>query len=67
MPEAILIAVLVLVSWFAVADILWTPSPATGTGNKLWWLLVVVVVPVVGPFLYLLLGRPRNAVRRRVG
>ena len=32
------------------------------SGEKLLWLLIVWLVPFVGPFLYLLLGQRRNRV-----
>lgn len=58
-PAELLVVLILVVPWlFAVLDIL--KSEFTGS-NKLVWLLVATFAPIIGPLLYLLLGRKQKA------
>jgi len=54
-----LVALLILVLDIYVIYLIVTSSAETGM--KLLWVIVVLVLPVVGPILYLLLGRAARA------
>lgn len=51
-----LLALLLLV--YCVLDVATTPSPRVRTLPRLAWLLIVLVLPLIGPAAWLLAGRP---------
>jgi hypothetical protein len=56
------IAGLVLMIW-ALVDCLKVPDDSRyQSGTKLVWVLVIVLVWVIGPIIYLLIGRPKAVV-----
>lgn len=58
-PAELIVILILVVPWLlAVLDIL--KGEFTGS-NKLVWLLVATFVPIIGPLLYLLLGRKPKA------
>lgn len=52
---------------YALVDAIKVPDDSMyRAGNKLIWVLVIVLVPVfVGPLVYLVVGRPLSAPTRR--
>lgn len=60
MSRALPIVLVVVLTVFALVDCAMTPRTATRGLRKAWWLPVVLLVPVVGPVLWLALGRPRG-------
>jgi phospholipase D-like protein len=52
---------------FALVDVITTPAAACRNLPKLLWIALVVLLPDLGSILWLLLGRPRRAVRARRG
>lgn len=52
-------AVLVL-SLYALIDCVLTPRPDTRTLPKWLWIVVIVLIPVLGPVAWLLGGRPQR-------
>ena len=53
--ESLLLALLVLVEIVAIVDTLRVDLPV---GKKILWIILILCVPVLGIFLYYLLGRP---------
>lgn len=53
--ESLLLVLLVLVEVIAVVDVLRVALPV---GKKVLWIMLIICVPVLGIFLYYLLGRP---------
>jgi hypothetical protein len=54
-----LLGLLILVLDVYAIYLIWTSSGETGT--KLVWTIVVLLLPVLGPILYLVLGRAAKA------
>jgi uncharacterized membrane protein YozB (DUF420 family) len=52
---------------YALVDAIKVPDDSMyRAGNKLIWVLVIVLVPVfIGPLVYLMVGRPLSAPTRR--
>lgn len=51
----------------AIGDIVRTPTDtwAESRQNQALWTLIVLIVPIIGPILYLIIARPRlNDARR---
>jgi hypothetical protein len=55
MPRFVLIVLTIGLSVYALVDCLQTPNPKALP--KLVWIAIIVLVPVVGPLLWLLFGR----------
>lgn len=54
------LAVLVLVIAALVSAIKVPDDSMFRNGNKLVWVLVILLLPIVGPILYFAMGRPRH-------
>jgi hypothetical protein len=55
MPRFVLIVLTIGLSVYALVDCLQTPNPKALP--KLVWVAIIVLVPVIGPLLWLLFGR----------
>jgi hypothetical protein len=55
MPRFVLIVLTIGLSVYALVDCLQTPNPKALP--KLVWVAIIVLVPVIGPVLWLLFGR----------
>jgi hypothetical protein len=55
MPRFVLIVLTIGLSVYALVDCLQTPNPKALP--KLVWIAIIVLVPVIGPVLWLLFGR----------
>lgn len=51
---------------YCLIDCIQTPSGATRHLEKPWWLLIIVVLPVVGGIAWLVAGRPDRRPRHQV-
>ena len=52
----LILAVIAIALWiYAIADIV--KGSFSGSGKKMLWLIVVIIFPIVGAFLYLVLGK----------
>lgn len=66
-----LFPLILLAIWiYALADAIQVPEESMyRTGNKLIWVLVILLMPVIGAVMYFLLGRPvrdRSRPRRQI-
>jgi hypothetical protein len=55
MPRFVMIVLTIGLSVYALVDCLQTPNPKALP--KLVWIAIIVLVPVIGPVLWLLFGR----------
>ena len=55
MPRFVLLVLVIGLSVYALADCLQTPNPKALP--KLVWLAIIVLIPVIGPLLWILFGR----------
>jgi drug/metabolite transporter (DMT)-like permease len=55
MPRFVLIVLTIGLSVYALADCLQTPNPKALP--KLVWIAIIVLIPVIGPLLWILFGR----------
>jgi 8-oxo-dGTP pyrophosphatase MutT (NUDIX family) len=60
MGKALIVIVVVVLLVYAFFDLVATPSTRVKYLPKLVWFAVVVLVPVVGPLLWVLLGQRRD-------
>lgn len=58
MPRFVLLVLVIGLSVYALADCLQTPNPKALP--KLIWLAIIVLIPVVGPVMWILFGRPNG-------
>ena len=49
---------------FCVVDIIGTPAHRARNLPKIWWLILVLLFPLVGCIAWLAAGRPQSAARR---
>lgn len=61
MPRLILVLAYVALTVYALADVANTPESRSKGLPKLGWLLVIVFVPFLGAFLWLLAGKDRGS------
>lgn len=65
MTRALPIVVAVVLAIYALIDCLQTDRSRLTTLNRPAWLAIIVLVPVIGPILWLIFGRPRATPRPR--
>ena len=67
MPRLLLVTVIVTIALliFALVDISLTPSKNVRSFPKWAWVLVAII-PIVGPAMWFVLGRPRKGTTGRV-
>lgn len=63
MPRFVLYVLIIGLSVYAFADCLQTPNPKALP--KILWLAIIATLPIVGPLLWLLFGRPGGRGWRR--
>lgn len=52
----LILAIITIALWFyAIADIV--KGTFSGSGSKMLWLVVVIIFPIIGAFLYLMMGK----------
>lgn len=52
----LIVAIITIALWiYAIADII--KGTFNGSGTKLLWLVVVIIFPILGAFLYLIIGK----------
>lgn len=52
----LVLALITLALWiYAIADII--KGSIGGSGNKIMWLIIVIIFPILGAFVYLAIGR----------
>ncbi len=57
-----LAALLTIVLWvYCIFDIIATDEALMRNMPKIFWLIIVIVIPIIGSVAWLLLGRPPNA------
>jgi hypothetical protein len=62
----VVLAVAVLVIFvYGLVDVIRTDARLTRGISKPAWIIVMIILPVIGAILWLLIGRPRNAVPAR--
>lgn len=66
MPRLLLVTVIIAIALliFALVDISLTPAKSVRSLRKFIWIFVVII-PIVGPALWFVLGRPRKSTERR--
>ena len=63
MPELDgLVGIAIFALWaYCIFNVIRTPDGTTENLPKMLWLLIVILIPLIGPLAWLLLGRPRHA------
>lgn len=64
MPRLILVLAYVALTVYALADVANTPESRAKVLPKIGWILVIVFVPFLGSFLWLLLGKSNGSAPR---
>ena len=65
MLKVLLIVAVVMLTVYCVVELAQTKGARVRTMPRWLWLFVVICVPVIGPFAWLLTGRPTSRPRPR--